>query len=184
MKSQKGDIGYLKKHKRNAIIKASLEFGVVIALLVLGIIETGTRLNLLTVVAILGCLPAAKALVEVIMIVPHKSIHAELAECIRQQTEGMTVAYDLILTTEKKILPIDCIVIAGNAICGYSSNTKMDVEFAGKYLKQMLNCNQFAKVSVKIFANEEQFLARIREMQERERKHEEAIKRVVLNLSL
>ncbi len=184
MKIQKGDIGYLKKHKRNAIIKASLEFGVVIALLVLGVAETGTRMNLLTVAAILGCLPAAKALVEVIMIVPQKSIAPELCQSITARTEGMTVAYDFVLTTEKKILPIDCVVISGNAICGYTSNQKTDVEFAEKHIKQMLHHNQFTKVSVKIYEKKEAFLARIEDMQEREKGHEEAIKRVILNLSL
>ncbi len=190
MKIQKGDAGYIKKHKRNAIIKTALEFGIVIALLVLGMMQTKTRLNLLTIVAVLGGLPAAKALVEVIMIVPHQSIAAEKVSKIEARAEGLTLAYDLVLTTEKKILPIDCVAISGNTICGLSSSPKTDVEFAGKHIKQMLYANQFTKVSVKIFEQQDTFLTRVTEMakissdEENQKAHEEAIKRVILNLSL
>lgn len=65
MKATKGEAGYIQARKKQLILKAVLEFGIVIALLILGIWQTHTRLNLLTVVAVLGCLPAAKALVEV-----------------------------------------------------------------------------------------------------------------------
>ncbi len=190
MKIQKGDAGYIKRHKRNAIIKASLEFGIVIALLLLGILQTKTRLNWLTIVAVLGCLPAAKALVEVIMIVPHKSISDEVADEIHACAGDMTLVYDLVLTTEKKILPIDCVAIAGNTICGFSSNPKTDTEFAAKHIKQMLYANQFTKVSVKIYEKQDTFLTRILEMQkisaeeENGKAHEAAIKRVILHLSL
>ena len=50
------------------------EFAVVIALVVLGYVQTKTKLNLLTVVAAVGCLPASKMLVEFITIAPHQSI--------------------------------------------------------------------------------------------------------------
>ena len=62
MKIKKGDAGYISRQKRNCIIKTVIEFGIVVALFVLGIWQTGDRLNLLTVVAVLGCLPASKAL--------------------------------------------------------------------------------------------------------------------------
>ena len=74
MKSKKGDAGFIRRQKRNIIAKTVLEFGIVAALLVLGITQTGDRMNLLTIVAVLGCLPASKALVGTIMILPHHSI--------------------------------------------------------------------------------------------------------------
>ena len=62
MKATKGEAGYIQARKKQLILKAVLEFGIVIALLILGIWQTHTRLNLLTVVAVLGCLPAAQSL--------------------------------------------------------------------------------------------------------------------------
>ena len=63
MKIEKGTPGYLNARKIRLLLLALLEFAIVIALLVLGYVQTGTRLNLLTVVAIVGCLPACKVLV-------------------------------------------------------------------------------------------------------------------------
>lgn len=98
MKATKGEAGYIQARKKQLILKAVLEFGIVIALLILGIWQTHTRLNLLTVVAVLGCLPAAKALVEVITISPYHSIAEERAKEIQKHAEDLTAAFDLVFT--------------------------------------------------------------------------------------
>ncbi|MEE1314301.1 MAG: hypothetical protein UHS49_00840 [Faecalimonas sp.] len=191
MKVKKGDAGYLKQHKRNAIIKAILEFAIVFALLLLGVMQTKSRMNWLTIVAVLGCLPASKALVEVIMAVPHRSIATEIAAEIAEKTEALTVVYDLVLTSEKKIMPIACVAISGNTIIGYASNPKTDIEFAAKHIKQLLYANQFTKVTVKIFDDYLAFLTRAEALQNLAtsekadtKRHEDAIKNVILNLSI
>lgn len=191
MKIKKGDAGYICQHKRNVIIKTVIEFGIVIALFVLGIWQTGDRFNLLTVVAILGCLPASKALVEVIMIAPHKSVLSETEKEIKANAELLTTAFDMVFTSEKKIMPVDCIVILDNTICGYTSKEKVDTNEAAKHIKKYLDSNKYTKVSVKIFDNYENFLSRIKEMNQlaiEEKNHEKekelGIRRVILNLSL
>ena len=191
MKIKKGDAGYISRRKRNVILKTVLEFGIVIALLVLGIWQTGDRLNLLTVVAILGCLPASKALVEVIMIAPHHSIPKEMCEEILSNAEHLTTAFDMVFTSEKKIMPVESLVISDNTICGYSSKEKVDTNEVAKHIKKYLNANKFTKVSVKIFDNYTTFVSRAREMNQLaiEENHdvkekEMAIYHVILNLSL
>ena len=124
MKATKGEAGYIQARKKQLILKAVLEFGIVIALLILGIWQTHTRLNLLTVVAVLGCLPAAKALVEVITISPYHSIAEERAKEIQKHAEDLTVAFDLVFTSKDKFMPVDSIIILDNTICGYSSGKK------------------------------------------------------------
>ena len=66
MKTEKGQPGYIKAKKQKYLLGAVVEFVIVIAIFVTGYIQTGSRLNLLTVVAVVGCLPAAKMLVEFI----------------------------------------------------------------------------------------------------------------------
>ena len=179
MKVAKGNPGYIKNRKRKVILKTVLQFGIVVALLVLGIMETKSRLNLLTLVAVLGCLPASKSLVEVIMLFPHRSI------------SELTVAYDLVFTSEKHIMPVDCVVISDNTICGYTSNEKTDTVFAAKHIKQILYANQFTNVSVKIFDNYTAFVTRAEGMnniaaveKNDTKKKEEKIRQVILNISL
>ena len=110
MKATKGEAGYIQARKKQLILKAVLEFGIVIALLILGIWQTHTRLNLLTVVAVLGCLPAAKALVEVITISPYHSIAEERAKEIQKHAEDLTAAFDLVFTSKDKFMPVDSII--------------------------------------------------------------------------
>lgn len=191
MKIKKGNPGYIEKHKKTALIKTVLEFGIVISLLILGYVQTETKSNLLTVVAVIGCLPASKALVELIMAMPHHTIAPEIAQEIQEKTTLLTSIYDLILTSEKKIMAIDCIVISNNTICGYSSSAKTDIVFAAKHIKQILAANQYQKISVKIFDNYTAFISRAEGMQNIAavekgdyKEKEEAISNILLNISL
>lgn len=191
MKIKKGDAGYIRSRKKKVIIKTVLQFGIVVALLLLGIWQTGDRMNLLTVVAVLGCLPASKSLVELIMIVPHHSISEEMAAEIELNTEQLTRAFDMVLTSEKKIMPIDSVVISDNTICGYTSSPKVDTNFAAEHIKKYLHANKFSKVSVKIFDNYTQFVTRAEGMnniatieKNDVKEKEESIRQVILNLSL
>ena len=72
------------------------------ALVIAGYVTTKTKLNLLTVVAVLGCLPASRILVNLIMVMPHDSIDEATELEISAVTEELTVAYDLVITSEKK----------------------------------------------------------------------------------
>ena len=191
MKVAKGDAGYIRTRKRKILLKTILEFGIVAALLILGIIETGSRQNLLTVVAILGCLPASKALVELIMVLPHHSISEEMAAEMELNASLLTRVYDMVFTSEKIIMPVEAIVISGNTICGYSSNAKVDMNFITKHLKQYLHMNRFDKVSVKIFDNYTAFATRAEGMnniaaieKEDTKRHEEGIRQILLNISI
>lgn len=191
MKIQKGDAGYIRSRKRKAIIKTLAQFGIVIALLVLGIMQTGDRMNWLTIVAVLSCLPASKSLVEVIMIFPHHSITEEMAAEIDLHTEHLTKAFDMVFTSEKKIMPVESIVISDNTICGYASNPKVNTNEAAEHIKKYLYASQYTKVSVKIFDNYTQFVTRaegmnhIAAVEKNDVKEKEAgIRRMILSLSL
>ena len=105
MKIQKGDAGYLRRRKRLLILEAVVSFGLVAALVIVGYVTTKTKLNLLTVVAVLGCLPASRILVNLIMVMPHDSIDEATELEISAVTEELTVAYDLVITSEKKTMP-------------------------------------------------------------------------------
>lgn len=191
MKNSKGTLGYLTRRKRTIILKNILEFGVVICLAVLGYVQTKTRMNLLTVVAVLGCLPAAKALVELIMILPHRSLEKEKAEEIQSKTQALTVAYDMVVTSEKKTMPIACIAISDNTVCGYVANPKVNLTDTSKYLMEMLEFHKCGHVVVKLFDNYTAFLTRAEGMnniavieKNDTKSKEETIKRLILNISL
>lgn len=191
MKINKGDAGYINNRKKRVLLKALLQFGISFALLAIGMITTDSRMNLLTVVAILGCLPASKTLVEFIMLFPHRSIAADMAAEVKRKTEKITTVFDMVFTSEHEIMPVDSIAISGNTICGYASNPKTDINFTAQHIKKILYANAFTDVSVKIFDNYTAFVTRAEGMQniavvekKDTKQKEEKIANVILNISL
>ena len=59
-RNKKGTFGYIKRQRRWEIIRTMLMFGISIALYAAGYIATKSNKNLLTLAAVLGCLPASK----------------------------------------------------------------------------------------------------------------------------
>ncbi len=131
------------------------------ALVIAGYVTTKTKLNLLTVVAVLGCLPASRILVNLIMVMPHDSIDEATELEISAVTEELTVAYDLVITSEKK-------GNAGSSCCNLqqydlrlcAGEKKVDVDYAAKHIKSIMKQNQFDKVVVKLFHDYKAFLTR------------------------
>lgn len=157
---KKGMAGYLNRQKYIELLKVLISFGLVAAIFLVGLYTTGTRKNLFTLVAILGCLPAARVLVGLITRFPYRSIPAAKAKDIKTKAPGITLIFDLVFTTYEKILPVDCIAIYNNTVCGYASSEKTDLEFTAKHLKKMLQDNGHPKVSVKLFHDYKAFLSR------------------------
>ena len=191
MKIEKGQPGYLKAERNKLLAQTLIEFVIVVVLLIVGYVQTGTKLNLFPLVAVLGCLPASKVLVELITIFPYKTIDADKAAEIKEKTPLLTTAYDMVLTSREKIMPVDAIVISGGTICGYSKSKKVKPEETASYIKKMLQENRFDKVTVKIFPDYVAFLSRAEGMNsiaeiEREdtRKKEKKIRKIILSLSM
>lgn len=187
----KGNPGYLDYKKKAEILRTVIYFALVAAVFFLGYSQAHTKKNLLTIVAILGCLPASKALVGVITRFPYPSIASIRAEEIKGKTEHITVIYDMIITSREKVMPVDCIVISGETVFGYTNSEKVDLKYAASHIRGILNQNQFPDVSVKILNNYTAFLARaeglnsIAAVEKSDTKEmEEQIAHIILNISM
>lgn len=170
---------------------AVAEFAIVIALVILGYVQTGSRLNLFTVVAVVGCLPAAKMLVEFIAMSPHQSIEPDIYKEIEEKAPLLTKAYDLAITCNEKVMPVEAFVISGHTVCGYTRSQRTDEGKVSVYLKEMLKSNHVEKVTVKVFHDYTAFLARAEGMNNimtvdrpSDRKRENTIRKLLLAVSM
>lgn len=191
MKIQKGQPGYIKARKQKLLMFTVSEFGIVAALLLLGYFQTGTKLNLLTIAAVLGCLPASKMLVEFIAIVPYKTVDPEKYKETQEKASLLTTSYDMVITSKEKIMPVDAVVISGNTVCGYASSPKTDEAKAADHIKEMLRQNRMEKVTVKIFRDYTAFISRVEGMNNiaaidrpDTKKQEQRIRNTILNISM
>lgn len=191
MSIQKGQPGYIKAQKTKYLMWAIGEFAIVIALIILGYIQTGSKLNVFTVIAIVGCLPASKMLVEFITMAPHKSIEPEKYQEITEKAPMLTTVFDTIITGNDKVMPVDAFVISGHTVCGYTSSSKTDEVKAARYIKEMLHNNRCEKVTVKIFHDYKAFITRAEGMnsiasveQAETKKRERRIRKLILTTSI
>lgn len=191
MKVQKGTAGYISAKKRQLAMIIGAAMVIVIGILVAGYLIYDSRLNWLTVVAILICLPICRTIVNLIMLLPHTSISEKTEMEISGKTENLTTLFDLIVTSEKKAMKIDAVVISRNVVCGYAKSSKFETDYAVKHIKSILEQNGIEKVTVKIFKDYVAFLSRAEGMQsiasiekEESGRREEEIAQLILSISL
>lgn len=161
MNTAKGRPGYINGQKKKYLLWTVLEFAFVIIIFGIGYITTGSNANLFTVIAVVACLPAGKMLVEWITLFPFKTIAPEMAKEIEGKSEYLTTIYDLVVTSEKKAMQIDALVISNNTIFGYTSHEKTDASEATARLKALMETTRYTKATVKIFPSYSAFLSRV-----------------------
>ena len=190
MKAKKGEAGYVQAQKTKYLFYSIIEFSIVIAFVLFGIMKTGSRLNGFTIVGIVGCLPASKMLVEYITMMPHKGIEWNLSQEIVEKASLLTVIFDTIITGNEKVMPVQAFVISGNTICGYTTSEKTDETMLAKYLKQLLAQNGYDKVTVKILHDYHAFITRAEGLNNmasvskiRDQQYENQLKQIILTTS-
>ncbi len=190
-KCEKGTPGYLSQKLKIEILRTIVYFAIVAAVFLLGYSQTHSKKNLLTVVAVVGCLPACKALVGVITRIPYRTIDLALADEIAGKALHLTVIYDLVVTSTEKIMPIDCMVISGGKVFGYSSGEKINLQDTSAYIRKILRKNNLPEVSVKIYGQYKSFLSIVEGLENiaavekaDTKEYEKRIAQVIMNISL
>ena len=182
--SSKGDFGYLSSEKKRRILITSILFAVPLLIFFTALLYFHTRLTIWTVVAVVGCLPACKSLVSLIMIFRARPLDASVYKKISQHAGKLTMsyemyrldmAYEMYMTFYEKSASIDAFAICGNVVVGYSSDPKINLAFMEQEAQKILRGNGF-KVNVKIFTRLEQFLERLDSKNEHKESLEEGIK--------
>lgn len=170
-KGAKGNYGYVKAERKKRLLITLLLFAIPLLIFFSGLIYNGTRNNILTVVAILGCLPACKSTVGAIMIWLVKPMKESDYRAIAAQAGNLTMAYELLFTTYEKNTFVDALAICGNQLVGYSSRLEKGSQDIEKHLTNMMRNDGFA-LQVKIIPKLEVYLERLAFLE----KNQEAIR--------
>ena len=159
-KLQKGTYGYLDKNKKREWTRAIIMLSVPIIIFIAAWIINGTRMNVMTVVAICGCLPGCNQVVRAIMASRYHSIDQFLYEETEAARGECPVLYENVFTSYEKNFFVDCLAISGREIIGYASDTKMNTEEAAEHIRTILQSNAY-KQNVKIVSEKRVFLERL-----------------------
>lgn len=182
----KGTRDYLKVQGRYELARTILYFAISLSLFIAGIIATGGRKNLLTLVAVLGCLPACKSAVDAFMFLRYKGCSRENAETIEAHMEGLAGLYDRVFTSYEKNYQVAHMAVKGNTVCGYTQDADFAEQDFYKHIANILRKDGFKDISVKIFTDLDKYTARLDQLRELNAKErvEEGILNTLKSVSL
>lgn len=160
----KGTRNYLNSQKKYEVLRTILYFAISLSLFAAGIIATKSRMNLLTIVAILGCLPACKSTVEMIMYLRFKSCSDENADKIEPHMAELSGLYDMVFTTYDKNYRIAHITVKGNTICGFTEDASFDEQAFYKHIESILKTDHFQNTSIKVFSDVQKYIDRLEQL--------------------
>ncbi len=163
-----GEKNYIKTQTKYEIARTILYFGISLSLFIAGWITTGERTNLLTIVAILGCLPASKSMVDMIMFLRYRSCSQEAATQIEEHVGSLDALYDLVFTSYQKNFVVSHLIVKGNTICGYTENATFSEQEFNKHLDSILKTDNFKDTSIKIFTDIKKYCNRLDQLVELE----------------
>lgn len=162
--SVRGASDYLDTQKKYEILRTVLYFAISISLFVAGYIHTGRKTNLLTIVAVLGCLPAAKSAVSAIMFLQFHSCNPLVVRRIEPHCKELGFMFDCVFTSYKRNYVVNHIAIRANTICGYSEKKDFPEKEFYEHLDGLLRKDGHKDVSIKIFTNLNKYVERLDQM--------------------
>lgn len=160
----RGRRNYLNTQKRYELARTLLYFFVSLSLFFAGYLQTGERANLLSIVAILGCLPASKSAVSAIMFFRFKSCSSQAAALIEEHSQGLNCLYDMVFTSYRKNYNVSHLTVCGNTVCGYTESSSFDENEFYKHLGDILKLDGHKNVTVKIFSDISRYTERLEQL--------------------
>ena len=164
---EKGTYGYMDRLKVQEWKKAAVMLAVPILVFLICWAVMKTRLQIVTVIAIVGCLPGCNQVVHAIMASRYHSMDRALYEEVEVVRGDRMVLYENVFTTYDKNFVVDSIIISGRDVLGYSSDEKTDAKAAETHLTAILKQNSY-KQHVKIMKDKKAYLTRVKELASKE----------------
>lgn len=184
-KINKGQYGYIKFQRMVELLKTLIMLGLSIALYFLGIYSTGSNQNLLTFVAVLGCLPMAKFFVSFVMFTKAKGCSKELYSELNEKGL-MPLFYDLYFTEFKLNFQCSALVYKKKSLIIMSEDSNIQINEGENHLKKVLENCGYDNVTVKIYTDKKKFIERFADLNsfEDEEVNIEFLKDNILSVSI
>ncbi len=120
-KKIKGTNGYIRYRKTVQSIYTAAILLLSVGLFLAGYLTTHTTKNILTVISVLGALPAAKSLTNLILFLPYRSFSETSYQTILEHAgDSMNVYSDLVFTSTKTVMHLDALAVSGSELIGYA----------------------------------------------------------------
>ncbi len=171
----KGEFGYFTAEKKHRGAVTALLFALPLGIFFAAWFSLKTRMTIWTVGCVVGCLPACRSMVNLIMLLMRKPMDEKLYREIEGHAGDLVMSYEMYMTFYEKSAYIDAFAICGNEVVGFSSDPKIDTDFMAAEAQKIIRKNGY-KVNVKILKDLRPYLERLDSMNEHRESLEEGIK--------
>ncbi len=161
-KVKQGDYEYFNKKRQKETIKTLIYFGISLSLFVAGYAATKTKANLLTIVAVLGLLPASKSCV----------CSPADYEFLKDTLEHFKHAYGLVFTSYKTTYEVAGCIVKNGYIYGFLTNHKDMGKDLEEHIGGIVKQNGY-QATIGMFSDKEDFLNRLKQLQDKKTENEE-----------
>lgn len=160
----KGEYEYVKDHRMRICIFTAILFIISLSLYIAGYITTKSNKNYLTIVAILGLLPASKSLVSVIMNFRVKVTDKDFKSEIESRIGNLTGMFHMYFTSYDSNFYINHLVITDNSLIGFSDDSKFDEKKFKDHLEKHMKIDGIENITIKVFNDKNAYFKRLDEL--------------------
>ena len=157
MAVDKCEPGYIASRKKISFLWLFLFLIIGIAIFLVGYLITHTRANIFTVIAVLMSLPAAKRIVNLVVMLPRKSVDRERFDRAKEAAGEGTLLADYVFTSTERIMHLDFVAIKGRSVLALTAPSRQDVSYMKKYFADMIR-RAAPDYEVRILDEYEEFL--------------------------
>ena len=159
----KNTFGYIDSQKKYEIIRTLIYFGLSLSLFIAGYVATKSKTNLLTVVAVLGCLPASKSLVSAIMFLKHQSCKKTVYDAVEKVIDGLDSLYDLVFTSEKVTYVVAHAAYHAKCLVLYAEK-KVDANALEAHIQEYMKRANISGVNIKVYTDLKKYTERLQQL--------------------
>ena len=161
---KKGEYEYASYNKKKTWIITAILYLLSAAIYITGYVTTGSNKNLLTIVAILGILPASKALIVAIMNMRVRILPLDLKKEIDDSIGGLKGYYHLYLTSYEFNYYLAHLVVTKDSLICYTDDKKFDFKQFDAHMEKHMGIEGIEGIVIKVFTNHESYVSRLRQL--------------------
>lgn len=166
--------GYIRYEKWKRLLVTVILFAIPLTAYAAAYLITKTNKNIITIIAMVGCLPACRALVNMIMMWLQKPMKESLYKEIDAHRGNLEVTYETYLTTYDKSVFVESFAVCGNKVIGYTTHMDGSTQFIEDHVRGILKQNGY-KVEVKVYKELKPYLERMDYLNEHKQELEQNI---------
>lgn len=165
MRTRKGDFDYISHQRKVTLLQTGMMFGISLGIFFAGYFYYGKDIkNFLTLVAVLGFLPASKSLVSAIMFLGAKKCSEDARGRILESGENFHHHFNFYFTSDQKNYPVSHMIFLNQVLLGVTEWEKCDCRECEKHLINHLKIEGIKDIAVKIYHNMDQYCERLAEL--------------------